>query len=807
MRPALRRLRGEPGFTATALLTLALCLGANLTLFAVVDSTLLRPLPFPDDERLVSVYNTYPKANVPHDGCSLTNYYERRGRIEAFATLAAYREGTAVVGETGATERVDIVRVTPDFFATLGLGPAFGRAFTEAETRYETAGVAILTDAYWRAHFGGDPGVLGRRIRVDGGEKEIVGVLPPAFRFLSSAASLYFPLASDPEEHGPSQRHSGSSDMIGRLRPRVHLVEAQAQIDAHNASVEADNPQAPMMAQAGFRSLVVPLRADHVAGLRPTLLLLQSGALFLLLMGAVNLVNLLLMRASGRVKELATRQALGAKRGHVVSEVMTETLLLALGGGLLGLAVGAMGVRLVAALGADRLPLGAHVAFDSRIAAVGLVAALVLGVAMGLPIAWYNLRTRLAPALHSESRGGTAARGAQRVRHGFVVAQIAAAFVLLTGAGLLTLGLHRAMTVSPGFRPAGITTGRLSLPWERYGQAAARSSFTETLLQEIARRPGVVAAGLATNVPFSGRSNKSAATVIGHTLAPGQSPQGHYAYSVGGDYFTALGYSLREGRFLEPADSARAARVCVVDEDFARRYWPQGRRLGQRLFDGGQAGAQAEAYTVVGVVAPVKQAELTEAPGQGAVYYPFGHRPDGEIFVVARTRVAGESLGSVLPELVRRIDPELPVTDVRSMEARIDESLVARRSPALLASLFSGIALLLTAVGTYGVASYAVALRRREIGVRMALGARPAQIRRQFLFLGLRLLAIGTGLGAIAAWNVGLAMQRVLFDLPALSRAALLAVGLVIGAVTMVACLVPSRRAARVSPMEALAQE
>jgi len=317
---------------------------------------------------------------------------------------------------------------------------------------------------------------------------------------------------------------------------------------------------------------------------------------------------------------------------------------------------------------------------------------------------------------------------------------------------------------------------------------------------------GVLAAGVVTNVPLSGKSGKSAATVKGHVLRPGESARGHYSYGVGGDYFDALGFSLREGRFLTAADSHRAERVCVVDEDFARYYWPHSSALGRRLFEGSEERTDAEAFTIVGVVGRVKQAGLTDDAAQGAVYYPYIFHTD-DIFVVARTALPPETLGLTLQRVVRQIDPDLPVTDVRSMETRIADSLVARRSPALLASLFSTIALLLTAIGTYGVLSYAVAQRRREIGVRMALGARPEQIRGQFFSLGLRLVAAGTILGGIGAWLTGQAMQTILFHVPAFNLAIVAGAAGVMGMVSLVACVLPSHRAARISPMEALAEE
>src|SRR6266436_2515913 len=805
---AARLLRKTPAFTATALLTLAVCFGANLTIFAVIDSVLLRPLPFPEPDRLTMIFNTYPKAGVDRDGSSLTNYYERRGRIPAFASLSIYGYGTEIVGEPGSTERLQTMRVSPDFFSTLGLGPAIGRTFTDEETTSETNHVAILSDMFWRQRYNADPKLIGKQIRVNSVPRTVIGVLPPSFRFLSSDARVFLPLASRPEDRTPSQRHSGGNviQMIARLRPDATLAQAQSEIDAQNTALEVDDPQAKMIAEAGFRSLVVSLHADHVAAIRPTLLLLQAGAIALLLIGAVNLVNLLLVRASGRVKELAVRQALGASRGYVVSEVVVETTLLTLIGGLLGLAVGAGGIHLLRALGADRLPLGSRIAFDARLALLALVGAILMGIVFALPIAWFNLRRHLGNALQSESRGGTSGRAAQILRHSFIVSQIALAFVLLAGAGLLGLSLQRAMAVSPGFQSDHILAGQILLPWADYSEGA-RLAFIEKLMDNVGHLPGVLSAGVVNNVPFSGRSGKSAATVMGHVLRPGESARGHYSYGVAGDYFRAMGLSLRAGRFLTAADSHRLERICVVDEDFARYYWPHASAIGQRLWEGSEAGKDAEAFTVVGVVGSAKQAGLTEDEAQGAIYYPYAFRIGDSVFVAVRTSLPPESLGLTLQKVVRHIDPDVPVNDLRSMDTRIADSLVARRSPALLAGLFSGIALLLTAIGTYGVLSYAVAQRRREIGVRIALGAQPGQIRIQFLSLSLRLLTAGTVLGLIGAWQAGRAMRSLLFQVPPLNVAVLAAAACVTAAVCLAACLLPSQRAARISPMEALAEE
>lgn len=808
LRYGIRTLRKTPGFTATALLTLALCIGANLTIFAIVDAVLLRPLPFPEADRLVTIFNTYPQAGVERDGSSFTNYYERRGKIAAFAELALCREGSAVIGETGATQRVPVMSVSPEFFATLGIGPIIGRTFTDEELTFQTDGVAILTDTYWRQYYKADTNVIGQAIRVNGVPKKVIGVLPPKFRYLSSDAELYFPLSSSPSNRVPGQRHSGNSmSMIARLKPGVTITEAQAQIDAQNAALADSYPQAKMIAEAGFRSVVAGLRADHVASIRPTLLLMQAGVLLLLLIGGVNLVNLLLIRASGRTKELAIRQSLGASRRHVVSRVLTESVLLTLAGGLIGLGIAAGGIRLLTILGAEQLPLGAQIAFDGRLALSALAGAIVIGLVIGLPIAAFNLRTQLANALQAESRSGTTNRAAQRLRHVFIVAQLALAFVLLSGAGLLSLSLKRALAVAPGFHAEHVLSGQLSLPWNTYATSPARIGFVERLVQELGQQPGVSAVGTITNIPLSGQDGKSAITPKGYVPRAGESVRAHYLYGVAGEYFAALGIPLRAGRLLNSADLRRGERICVVDEEFARRYWPQGSAVGQQLFLSGKQEADSEAFTIVGVVGAVKQAALTEGQALGAVYAPYSNRFDDKLFVVVRTTALPQALGATLQTIVRKIDPELPLNDLRTMEARLADSLVARRSAALLIGLFAGVALLLTAIGTYGVLSYAVSQSQREIGIRIALGALPRQISRQFLSLGLRLLAIGTTLGVLGAGLAGWGMQAVLFNVPALHLTTLVGTLGLLGAVAALACAIPARRAAKVDPMEVLRSE
>jgi len=808
VRYALRQLRNHPGFTTVALITLALCLGANLTIFAVVDSILLRPLPFPGADRLVVLYNSYPKAGKDRDQASLTSYYERRGNIAAFEKLAAINNVTTIVGETGATEREDVGRVTPEFFATLEVSMAMGRAFNESEMTYQTDHSVILTDSYWREYFNADPNVLGRAIRTDGFARTIVGVLPPNFRFLSSRARIFLPLSSEEGERNLSARHNNTVMEIARLKPGITVQEAQAQIDAHNNAHAAEFRFAKEAADAGFHTIVAPLHADHVASIRPTLLLLQAGALFLLLMGGVNLVNLLLIRASDRVKELAVRQSMGASRWHVVRQVMTETVLLTLVGSVFGLTIGAGGIRLLSVLGADQLPLGATIAFDGRLFFVALLAAVVLGALIAVPIAWFNLNKHLANALQSESRSGTTTRSAQRLRHVFIVAQITLAFVLLSGAGLLGLSLKRVMAVSPGFRTDHVLTGQFQLPWSGYHTGDSFYRFIDPLLATGSHLPSVVALGGISGAPLTGEHDTSVLTAVGYNPAPGESVVMHHTYGVFGDYFSAMGMQLREGRFLNEADNHVTLQVCVVDEDLARRYWPYGSAVGQQLHLGGPGKVDpAQVFTIVGVVGNVKQVDLTESHATGTAYFPYIRTFNRNYFLVARTSLAPDSLAVALRKLVRDTDPEIPLNDIRSMETRVDESLTTRRSPAFLTGIFAAVALVLAAVGIYGVLSYAVTQRYREIGVRMALGALPKQVLAQFLSLGTRLLLLGTALGMVGAWAAGRAMQTVLFGVSAVQPLVLAATFAVTVLVVLLACLLPARRAAKVDPMVALRYE
>lgn len=805
-RQTLRRLGRERGFTATVLLTLALCIGANVTIFAVVDAILVRSLPFPNAERLVTMINSYPGAGAVRTAASLPNYYDRRDHIEAFESVAIRQSGSAIVGETGSPMRLARDRVSPEFFATLGVPLAIGRTFTEDEMLYANAQVLILTDEFWRSHFQADPQVVGRSLMIDGMTSVVVGVLPPGFRYLNSAARFFVPLASNLDDRGPNRRHGNNVELIGRLKPGVSLAAAQAQIDAFNEVQLQQDPHSQLVRDAGFRTHLYSLHGDTVRTVKPVLLLLQGGVLSLLLIGAVNLFNLLLIRANGRLKEMTVRQALGATRQHLGQETLLETVILALTGGGLGLAVGALGIRLLDALGTGRLPLGTSIVFDGRIALVALIGSLLVGVVLALPVIAFSLGRGIAPGLQTESRGGTASRTAQRARHGFIIVQIGLAFALVAGAGLLGLSLRKVLATSPGFQPDSVLTASLELPWKSYPEPALRQAFLERLLGELRRLPGVIHAGYGTGVPFIGNVSDNATTVEGVQRAPGDSIRTHYTSIAMGDYWQALGIPLIEGRYLEEADNHRDQRVCVVDQAFAKRYWPGESALGRRIASDVSI-TDENAMTIVGVVGTVKQSDLTDSTPLGAVYQPFRLRPGSGVSVVLRTNQSPENLAPTLQKLVLSLDPQLPVDDIKLARQWIDDSLVARRSPAMLVGIFAFVALLLAAIGTYGVLAYAVNQRRREIGVRLALGAQPAQVLQHFVGLGLRLLAVGLVLGLGCALAAGAIMRGLLFDVPTFHPGVAAAAAVSLTIVVLLATLLPSQRAARVSPLEALRED
>jgi predicted permease len=806
LKIALRTLLKTPGFTATVLVTLALCLAANLTIFAVLDAVVIRSLPFPKSDRLVTVFNSYPGAGVPRSQTSLPNYYDRRHALKAYSSMAIFQDSANTVGDVDSPTRVLTARISVEFFKTLGVPLAMGREFNESEMSYGPDSVAILTDAYWRNHFDADPNVLGKTFLNDGLKVTVVGVLPPGFRYLSSPAQFFRPAAHDAVELSSQNRHSNNWDTVARLAPGVTIAQAQDEINAFNIVQLRDDPYKDLISKVGFNTAVRGLHDDHVREVRPMLVLLQVGVALLLLIGGVNLANLFLIRASGRTKDFAVRQALGARGWHVASDIFAETGLVAAAGGALGILLGSIGIRLIRLLGTDSLPLGSTIRFDDRVAAVAAGAAVLSGFVLAVPVLWIGLRNDPAAGLRSESRSGTSGPGVQRIRHAFIVIQVALAFVLLSGSGLLAVSLKRVLDVPTGFRPDHIYSGNIPLPWNSYKTTQPREEFVERLIPSVRALPGVTHAAISTNLPFTSDGDDSAITVFDD---PTHSPiRAHYLSSVTGDYWATLHIPLLHGRLFTDDECRQKAHVVVVDQAFASRYWPGADPLGKQIAKD-VIKDPSKAFRIVGVVATVKQHDLTEDANHGAVYFPFPNEDlsTGFFALVVESPLPEETLAPMVRKAMYAIDRQIPLAQFTSMDDRIAETLVTRRSPAILAGIFALVALLLATIGTYGVLSYAVSQRRREIGVRLALGALPGQIQSQFLSMGLRLFGIGTILGIGGGWLAGRAMQSILFSVPAVQPVILAAALLVLGLVALSACYIPARRASRVEPTVALRDE
>jgi predicted permease len=584
------------------------------------------------------------------------------------------------------------------------------------------------------------------------------------------------------------------------------MAEAQAQLNVVNSRRLAEGPFDQSTA-AGYRPWIESLRTAHVSSVKPVLLLVQGAALFLLLLGGINLAGLLLIRASGRMKEMAVRWALGAGRRKLAREILTETTMLALIGGVAGVLLAVAGVRLALSLGADALPLGTDIAFDLRTALAAILIAITFGVGIGLPILWLHLRGSTNLSLQSETRGATANRTVQRLRHGLILTQIAVACVLLYGAGLLGVSLNRTLHQSTGFEPEQVVTGDLMLPWQTYAADSARVAFVFRLLDRLCALPGVSHAAVSSALPFTkGGAAPRGILPESESTTPGGNLRVHYVSTVTRDYWSAMRIPLLKGRFTEDADSRTdAPQVAVIDEAFARLYWPNGDAIGQRFCTDPSVFNPQFAYTVVGIVGNVKQQELSETAKLGAVYLPYTEFPNFQVII--RTSASASVTGSALQNIVRQLDPGLPLTDFKSMRKRIDDSLVTRRSPAILAVVFSGVALLLAGMGVYGLLAYAVSQRLREVGVRMALGATPNHIRRKFLSLGARLLFGGCLVGCIGAWAVSRAMESILFEVSSFHVPTVVWTVTTVGVAILMASLLPALRAARISPMEALRHE
>jgi predicted permease len=814
IRFGIRLLWKDRGFAATAILTLAICIGANAAIFAVVNSVVLQPLPVPHAEQLVHMYNAYPGAGVTGGSTGVPDYYDRLRETNVFQEQALYNtRGVTLGGDT--PQRVVSMIGTPSLLRLLQAQPIRGRIFSEEDGEIGKTHKAILTYASWQQWFGGQDSAVGRDVRINGEPFTVVGVLPAGFSFLEPEVKLWIPLAFSARERSDDSRHSNNWSYVGRLKPGATIEQARQQIDALNArNLDRFPALKQVLINAGFHTVAVPLQSHLIEDLRSTLYLLWGGVVFVLLVGAVNVTNLMLVRSSARMKELATRHALGAGLGRIARQLLTETVLLALGGGAIGLALGYGGVRALASFGLDATPQGTKVAIDATVIAFTFGLALALAILIGL-IPVLGLRhMNLSQTFREEGRSGTASRGARVVRRVLVAAQVAFAFMLLIGAGLLLASFQRVLAVRPGFDASHVLTGIVSPPASRYKEDAQVITFWNQLVDRVRALPGVQAVGTTTNIPLGGNYSDSVILAEGYAMSPGESLISPYATSVSPGYFDAMTIPLKRGRLFTASDDERAAKVLIIDERLAKRFWKDGDPVGRRMWKPDAPddltkgpGPKTRYYTVVGVVGNVRVTGLTEKEPVGMYYFPFAQNAGRGMTLVTRTAGEPATIVSAIRHEVTAMDPELPFFAVKPMQQRVEESLVSRRTPMMLASLFGAIALFLAAVGIYGVLAYQVAQRRKEIGIRLALGSDSRRIFQLIVSEGLWLLGVGIVTGLAGAFAIRRAMETQLFGVQPMDPVVLSAVAGTLALVAFVACAVPARRAARIDPLIALTDQ
>ncbi|PYV13429.1 MAG: hypothetical protein DMG07_14575 [Acidobacteria bacterium] len=813
VRFAARLLWKEKGFAFTTVATLALAIGVNAATFSLLRSVVLKPLPFAESERILLLYNSYPKAGVERASNSAGDYYDRLRDLTVFESQAMYNFPGVTVGEKGSVERVAAMAVTPSFFSLLRAQPLLGRAFTEEEGTQGHERKVILSHALWQKLYGGQASAVGRDLRIGGTPHTIVGVMPRDFAYLDPEVRLWRPLVFTPEQK--SAHHSNNWEMIGRLRPGATLSQARAQIDALNAANLERYPELKqILINAGFHTRVVGLQDEVVRDVRGTLYLLWGAVLFVLLIGAVNIANLALARARARMSELATRFALGAGRWRVARQLLTESFLLTGASAAAGLSFGYWGLRGVTSLKLGQIPRANEIAMDGTVVAVVLGLALAVTVAIYLIPVAHALRLDLGTVLRSEGRTGTSGRATRVWRNALVVAQVALALVLLFGAGLLLQSFRQVLAVQPGFAPARVLTASVSLPSTRYKGAADQRAFMARALERIRALPAVEHAGATDTVPFGNNYSDSVILAEGYTMRPGESLVSPNQVVVTPGYFETMGIPLLAGRVFDDRDTEQSSKVIVIDERLARRFWQDASPIGKRMWRPTSAESLAhpekgvEWFTVAGVVGSVKLRALVDPDERvGAYYFPFSQSPGSQMTFALRTGAEPDRLAAALRSAVAELDPELPLYDVHAMKERIDDSLVTRRLPMLVTVGFGAAALVLATIGVYGVLAYMVAQRTREIGIRMALGSSAGGIFGLVLREGAAIVGAGVLLGLGGAAALAKYVAAVLYNVRPLDPRVALSVSALLGAVALLASVLPARRAAAVDPVVALREQ
>src|SRR5712671_5674763 len=795
VRGALRLLVRSPLFAGVVILTMAIAIGATCSVFSVVRGLLLKPLPYPEPQKLVRFHGSWRQ--FPTGTVSLAGYRQDHEHLSTMSGVAAWGYGGGSLAGAGPPEQIGLGRATSSLLPVLGVQPALGRWFSREEEEPGRGRVIVLGPALWRRRFGADPGVLGRTVEISGHPFQIVGVLAQDLE-LPENFDAWRPLPFPPDQVTPQSRGRRFLRVIGRLGRGVTLADARSELAVVSARLRAAFP-AVYPADAGFEMTAVPLLDEMVGGVRLTLWMLFGAVVLVLLMACANVGNLLLARATARERELAVRAALGAGRARLVRQMLVESVFLALLGGALGVAIAVWGVDLLLAAGPS-LPRARHVRVDGAVVAFALGASVSSGILFGLLPALTTTQARLQDAL----RGGSASAAPRprRLRRALVAADVALALVLVSGAALLLRSFGNVVKIDPGFRPYGAVALNVSLPGGFPDDQQRQRTIFRSILQRLRELPGTTAAGGVDYAPLSGVPTDQPFEIEGHPVPVGAQPPDEENRTVTPGWFEAMGIPVLRGRTPQETDAADKAPVVFVNESFARKYWPAGDALGRRL----RMSGDQRWWAVAGVVGDVREFGL-DAEIRPTMYFPHDQLPADTLTLVVRSMAPARDVMRGAQQVLAAIDPRLPAYQMRSLNETLGASLAQRGFALKLLHGFAALALMLAGLGLYGVLAYAVTQRTREIGVRMALGARPAQAlalvaRESAAVVGTGLLLGSAGALASARFFAGL-----LFGVGPTDPLALLAAVLVLGAISLAATLLPARRAALVDPAVALRAE
>jgi putative ABC transport system permease protein len=805
LKYAFRQLAKHRAFTAAVVLTLALGIGANTAVFSVVHSVLLKALPFPEDERLAVLLLRAPSFQWVDFPSSPPEYVAYRDHARSWEQLAAFRVRSATVtDDDGEAERVTVAFATGNLFPALRIEPLLGRTFAADEAEEGASGVAVLSHGFWMSRYGGDQRVLGRTVRLDGVPRTVVGVMPAGFRFPTPDVRFWLPLGFTPQDL--QQRGNHSFSIVGRLRPGMTLASAETELTALVARFTSDPA---FNFHRWHPAYLRGLRTEMVGDVSGTLWVMLGAVALVLVIACANVANLLLVRAEARAREMSLRAALGAGRRRLVSQLLTESLVLAGAGGLAGVALAYLGVDALRAIAPTGLPRLDEITVDAAVLGFTMILTVGAGVLFGLVPALHARRANLQGVLREEGRSATAGRKRIQLRQLLVVSETALAVMLLVAAGLLLQSFRRVMAVDPGFRTESVVTARITLPATQYPEARDVVGFYGALMPRVASLPGVTVAGAAGGAPLGDGIGMSDIEVEGW-VNPGDAPRPiGWVQVVTPGYLAAMGMQVLQGRAFEARDGTEAPPVAMVSQSLAREYWPGRSAIGGRIRVDGDVEAFAQ---VVGVVADVRHEALERLPTHGTLYLahaqtPYTWSPSRSMTLMVRTAVDPLSLVRAIRDAVHALDPAIPLYQVRTMEQAVADATATRRFAMLLQSLFALVALSLAAVGLYGVLAFTVARRTAEIGIRMALGAERSTVRRMVVGQGMGLVAIAVALGVGGALVGGRLLGSLLFGISPRDPATYAIVAGVLLAVALLACWIPARRAARIDPMEALRHE